>query len=99
MPFDPYEENPDLLWPNSIRTYTQMRRGDSRVSSVFRAVGLPVRRTPWRIDPNGASDEVTAFVAAELGLPIVSEDTADARSETRSGSRAGSRGPSICSRR
>jgi hypothetical protein len=73
-PSELHEDNPDLLWPNSVRTYTQMRRGDSRVSSVFRAVGLPVRRTPWRIDPNGASDEVTEFVAAELGLPIVSED-------------------------
>ena len=68
MPFDPNEDNPDLLWPNSVRTFTQMRRRDARVSSVFRAVGLPVRRTPWRIDKNGASDEVTEFVAAELGL-------------------------------
>jgi hypothetical protein len=84
-PFDAFEENPDLLWPNSIRTYTQMRRGDSRVSSVFRAVGLPVRRTPWRIEQNGASDEVTEFVAAELGLPILSEDSEDAvkRNTTR----------------
>lgn len=78
MPFDFYEDNPDLIWPNSIRTFTQMRRGDSRVSSVFRAVGLPVRRTAWRIDQNGASDEVTSFIAGELGLPIVSEDSTDA---------------------
>lgn len=82
--FDPYEDNPDLLWPNSIRTYTQMRRGDSRVSSVFRAVGLPVRRTPWRIDPNGASDEVTEFIASELGLAIVSEDMSDAKKRNTS---------------
>jgi hypothetical protein len=56
-----------------------MRRGDSRVSSVFRAVGLPVRRTAWRIDKNGARDEVVEFVAADLGLPIGSEDTNDAK--------------------
>ena len=82
-PADLYEDNPDLVWPNSVRTYTQMRRGDARVSSVFRAVGLPVRRTPWRIDPNGARDEVVEFVAADLGLPVVSEDAADAQARTR----------------
>ncbi len=78
-PYDVFEDNPDLLWPNSIRTYTQMCRGDARVSSVLRAVGLPIRRTPWRIAQNGASDEVTEFVAAELGLPIVSEDSEDTK--------------------
>lgn len=83
MPFDPYEDNPDLLWPNSVRTYTQMSRGDARVSSVLRAVGLPIRRTAWRIDPNGARDEVTAFVAGEMGLPIVSEDVEDANKRTK----------------
>lgn len=78
-PLELYEDNPDLLWPNSVRTFTQMRRGDARVASVFRAVGLPIRRTPWRIRQNGASDEVTEHVAADLGLPIESEDTEDAK--------------------
>jgi hypothetical protein len=72
--FDPFENNPDLLWPNSVRTYTRMARADARISSVLRAVGLPIRRTTWRIAPNGASDEVTAFVARDMGLPIVGED-------------------------
>ncbi len=71
--FDPFEQNPELLWPNSVRTYTQMARADARVSSVLRAVGLPIRRTTWRIAPNGASDEVTEFVARDMGLPIVGE--------------------------
>lgn len=83
MPFDPYEDNADLVWPASVRTYTQMRRGDARVSSVFRAVGLPVRRTPWRIDPNGARDEVVEFVAAEMGLPIASEDAEDTKARNK----------------
>jgi hypothetical protein len=74
MFFDPFEDNPELLWPNSVRTYTRMARADARIASVLRAVGLPIRRTCWRIASNGASDEVTEFVARDLGLPIVGED-------------------------
>jgi hypothetical protein len=74
MFFDVFEDNPELLWPNSVRTFTKMGREDARTASVLRAVGLPVRRTPWRIDPNGASDEVVAFVATDMGLPIVGAD-------------------------
>jgi hypothetical protein len=72
------ETTPELWWPQSISVYDQMRRSDSQVASVLRAVTLPVRRTPWRIDPNGARDEVVEFVADDLGLPIVgaSERTA-----------------------
>jgi hypothetical protein len=74
MFFDVYEDNPELLWPNSVRTFTKMGREDARTASVLRAVGLPVRRTPWRIDPNGARDEVVQFVATDIGLPIVGQD-------------------------
>jgi hypothetical protein len=76
--FDPFEDNPELMWPNSVRTYQKMGRSDARVSSVLRAVGLPIRRTPWRIDPNGARDEVVELVARDLGLPIVGADDNDA---------------------
>lgn len=74
MFFDVFEDNPELLWPNSVRTFTKMGREDARTSSVLRAVGLPVRRTCWRIDPNGAREEVVAFVATDMGLPIVGQD-------------------------
>ncbi len=74
MFFDVFEDNPELLWPNSVRTFTKMGREDARTASVLRAVGLPVRRTCWRIDPNGARDEVVAFVATDMGLPIVGQD-------------------------
>ncbi|RFZ11193.1 hypothetical protein DSM43518_02033 [Mycobacterium marinum] len=73
---DQFEQNPDCTWPKSVWTYGRMMREDARVSSVFRAVGLPVRRTPWRICPNGARPEVVKLVATSLGLPIegASED-------------------------
>lgn len=59
-----------MLWPQSVRTFTRMVRSDTRAASVLQAMGLPVRRANWWIDQNGASDEVTEFVARELRLPI-----------------------------
>lgn len=67
---DRFETNPELTWPNSVLTYNRMGREDARVASVLRALALPIRRTAWRIRQNGASDEVTAFVARNVGLPI-----------------------------
>lgn len=67
------ETTPELVWPNSIIVYDAMRRTDSQVASVLRAVTLPVRRTPWRIDPAGARPEVVQLVADDLGLPIVGQ--------------------------
>lgn len=64
------EETPELMWPNSVPVYDKMRRQDAQVKSVLRAVQLPIQRTGWSIDPDGASDEVTQLVAEDLGLPI-----------------------------
>jgi hypothetical protein len=64
------EETPELRWPLNIEVYDRMRRQDAQVISVLRAVTLPVRRTDWWIDPNGARPEVVDFVADNLGLPI-----------------------------
>jgi hypothetical protein len=66
-----YETTPELHWPLSIEVYDRMRRQDSQVASVLRAVTLPVRRTEWRVDPNGARPEVAQLVADDLGLPVV----------------------------
>jgi hypothetical protein len=70
---DPVEDVPDLQWPRNISVFEKMRRSDSAVQQVLRAVTLPVRRTPWRIDPNGADQEVVEFVADNLGLPILGQ--------------------------
>lgn len=71
--FDDQETTPELRWPQSVQVYEQMRRQDSQVASVLRAVTLPVRRTPWRIDPAGARDEVVQVIAEDLGLPVVGQ--------------------------
>lgn len=68
------EETPELQWPRNIEVYDKMRRQDAQVISVLRAVTLPIRRTTWRVDPNGASPEVARLVADDLGLPLVGED-------------------------
>lgn len=71
---DQFETVTDLLWPKSIQTYSRMARDDSRLSSILQAISLPIRLTSWRIDPCGASDEVTRHIADDLGLPIVGDD-------------------------
>ena len=68
------EDTPELRWPLSIGVYDRMRRQDAQVMSVLRAVTLPIRRTVWRIDPNGARDEIVRQVADDLGLPVVGEE-------------------------
>lgn len=68
------EETPELIWPRSVQVYDSMRRTDAQVISVLRAVTLPIRRTGWRIDPNGADPAVVQLVAEDLGLPIVGQE-------------------------
>lgn len=67
---DAHETNPALRWPMSIDVFDKMRREDSQVGSVLRAVTMPIRSTSWQIDPNGARDEVVELVATDLGLKI-----------------------------
>lgn len=67
------ESNPQLQWPESNRTYDRMRREDTQVGSVLRAVMFPIRRTPWMIDPAGARDEVVRDIADSFGLPVKGE--------------------------
>lgn len=65
-----HESNPALAWPQSIDVYDRMRREDSQVGSVLRAVTHPIRRTTWMIDPAGARDEVATRIANTFGLPL-----------------------------
>ena len=71
---DHEEQVPELRWPTSVEVYDRMRKGDAQIASVLRAVKLPIIRTPWRIAPNGARDEVVEQIAEDLALPIVGSD-------------------------
>lgn len=64
------EQTPELVWPRSVQVYGQMRRQDAQITSVLRAVTLPVRRTSWRINPLDARPEVVEHIAQDLRLPV-----------------------------
>lgn len=68
------ELNWELRWPQSIRVFARMVREDTQIKSLLSAVKLPIRRTTWRINPNGARDEVVRLVAEDLRLPILGDD-------------------------
>ena len=68
------ESTPELRWPLNIEVYDQMRRTDSQVESVLRAVTQPIRRTGWRLEPQGAREEVVELLSEDLGLPVVGRD-------------------------
>lgn len=71
---DSGEENIELQWPFSVAVYDRMWRTDGKCASIERAVTLPIKRTPWRLDPAEASDEVTSWCSRVLGLPILGRE-------------------------
>lgn len=72
-PWDPSEWTPELAWPDNVRVYDRMR-SDAQVKSVYNAVSLPIRRSLWRLDPNGAPDAAARLIATDLGIAIHGED-------------------------
>lgn len=75
--WDPFENIPELQWPSNVAVFSRMDNEDSRVTSLLEAISLPIRSTTWRIDPNGAADEVTQFVSQNLDCPIVGFDSVE----------------------
>jgi hypothetical protein len=71
---DPFEKVADLAYPQSVAMFTQMENDDSRIGSLLGVTAKPILKTPKRIDPNGAPDEVAEFVSRNLNLPLVGED-------------------------
>jgi hypothetical protein len=68
------ETTPELAWPLSVEVYDKMRRQDSQVGSVLRAVTAPITRTQWRLDGTACDREVVESVALSLGLPIEGDE-------------------------
>ena len=73
------DENPALQFPESVAVYARMRREETQIQSVLKAVKLPILRTEWSLDPNGADEAVVAFVAENLGLPVAGKPAAPQR--------------------
>lgn len=78
------EQTPELQWPLSVGVYSRMCDQDAQVTSVLRAVALPVLRTNWWLEKGDARPEVARQIAEDLGL-MVHGDTAqpDARRRMR----------------
>lgn len=70
------EDNWDLMWPRSVRMFSKMTREDAQVKSVLNAVTGPIKRTTWRVDPNGADEALVRMVAEDLNLPVKGEEVA-----------------------
>lgn len=64
------EKVPELRWPAAYDTYDDMM-ANAQVSSVLRAVMMPILRTGWRIDGTGCDPKITEHVAGDMSLPIV----------------------------
>lgn len=70
---DAQELVPELVWPESNRTYSLMRR-DAHLAAILTAYCLPIRRATWQVNPAGCRPEVVQVVADDLGLPIAGND-------------------------
>lgn len=77
------ERTPELQWPKSIEVYEDIPRQDSQASSVLSAVTTPILRARWAIDGTGCDPAHTAFIADQMGLPIVGEEEQPVRARAR----------------
>ncbi|WP_048517532.1 phage portal protein family protein, partial [Corynebacterium ulcerans] len=64
------EDNWALRWPQSVREFSKMLREDSQARSVERAVTLPILRTSWYLEANGAPEAIVRVIAEDLNLPV-----------------------------
>lgn len=76
------ENVPELFWPQSVVTYGHMRR-DPRLTAIYGALTLPVRRAPWHVDPMGARPQVAALVAEDFGLTVAGVESAQSGARVR----------------
>lgn len=66
------ERTPELQWPAAYDVYDDMMN-NAQVSSVLRAVMMPILRTGWRIDGTGCRTDITQHIASDMSLPIVGQ--------------------------
>jgi len=66
---DMMEYVPDLVWPDSIPTFSKMRN-DPQIAGVLASYSEPLKHAPWAVDGEGCRDEVVQVVADDFGLPI-----------------------------
>lgn len=66
---DVYEYVPDLVWPNSVTMFNQMRT-DSQLAALWTAVMYGCSQMRFIIDDNGADPTMVEQISEDLNLPI-----------------------------
>lgn len=70
---DDIEHAPQLQWPQNLNIYRQMKT-DAQVQALYLGTTLPIRNYIYRVEPNGARDEVVERLAEDLNLPIAGQE-------------------------
>lgn len=63
------EYNRDLIFPQSVEIYDEMRKSDATVIAVLRAIKQPILSAKWTIQPGGEDDkdkEIAEFITRNL---------------------------------
>ena len=77
LAWDPFEQVPQLQWPEAVSVFLDMDNDDSRVTSLLESISLPILSAKWRIDPNGAPAEAVQLISRCLRVPVIGEDADD----------------------
>jgi hypothetical protein len=80
--FDEREQNRDLTWPRSTKTYASMLN-DAQVDGLYRGMTWPIRAYDWYLEPNGARPEVVERISRDYNLPVGRGATMDRRRTQR----------------
>lgn len=68
--------------PNRVLTINRMRN-DTQIDSLTNSLTMPIMRFDWRLNPNGARDEVVEQVSTDMGIPIKGSNDPAPRSRRR----------------
>ncbi len=80
--FEQASEPPAVMWPQSVTTYSRMRN-DPQIDSLCNSITMPISRLRWRLNPNGARDEVVQRVSTDINIPIKGSNDPAPRSRRR----------------
>jgi hypothetical protein len=63
----------ELTWPESNRTYHQMRT-DAQIDGLLAGLFWPILSYTWSINPNGADESHVQAISEALRLPVTGEE-------------------------
>lgn len=71
-------------WQGQNRVLTVNRmRNDTQVDSLTNSVSMPIMRFDWKLNPNGARDEIVQQISTDTGIPIKGNNDPAPRSRRR----------------